>query len=314
MPSRRCWCQWLPVCLVVLGLSAAGWGEKASGRFFLMGDGNITIKNLHSGREAAVTLLNPDGSLNEEAFTRIDEVFQFPTHEKGEHISPRLIFMLDYFSDLAAPGKVIKMESGYRSPDHNAGLRKAGGNVAQTSIHMDGMALDFRIDGVNGKELWELVKSKDCCGVGHYGGAGIHLDAARPRFWEAATSKVGTGESDFNRRIYLSTDFDRYRGGDTVRLSLVAVSAFGFGISHIASLVGTEEGNQTVATAPVRLRDEADCLAIPDRKTSHFIFLTLPKTLHPGRYRIKVAFCRRPFEQMPLSTLSNPIEVLAPTS
>ena len=126
-------------------------GETETGRFFLMGDGKIKIKNMHSGREASATLLNPDGSLNEEGFTRIDEVFQFPTREKGEHISPRLIFMLDYFSDRVAPGKAIKMESGYRSPDYNTGLRNAGGNVAPTSLHMDGMALDFSIDGVNGK-------------------------------------------------------------------------------------------------------------------------------------------------------------------
>jgi uncharacterized protein YcbK (DUF882 family) len=310
----RCLYQSLLISLVVLGLSSLVWGEMEPGRFFLMGDGRMKIKNLHSGREASVTLLNPDGSLNEEGFTRIDEVFQFPTQENGEHISPRLIFMLDYFSDSVAPGKVIKMQSGYRSPDYNATLRNAGGNVAQTSIHMDGMALDFSIDGVNGKELWNLIKSKDCCGVGHYGGAGIHLDAARPRFWEAATSKVRTGESDFNRRIYVSTDFDRYHAGDTARLSFSGVSAFGFGVARTSALVDAGDGNHTAATAPLRVRDDADCLAIPDRKTSHFIYLTLPKTLREGRYRIKIEFCRRPFEQMPLSTLSNPIEIFGPSS
>ena len=310
----RCLYQMLLILLVVLWLSPVVWGEPEPGRFFLMGVGRIKIKNLHSGREASATLLNPDGSLNEEGFTRIDEVFQFPTQEKGEHISPRLIFMLDYISDLVAPGKVIKMESGYRSPDFNTSLRNAGGNVAQTSIHMDGMALDFSIDGISGKDLWKLVKSMDCCGVGHYGGASIHLDAARPRFWEAATSKVRTGESDYNRRIYVSTDFDRYHAGDTVRLSFAAVSRFGFGIARAGTLVDAGDGNHTVATAPLRVGDDADCLSIPDRKTSHFIYLTVPKALHEGRYRVKIEFCRRPFEQMPLSTLSNPIEILAPSS
>lgn len=314
MTSRCCLHQSLLIVMMMLWLSPEAWAGTESGRFFLMGDGQIKIKNLHSGREVSASLLNPDGSLNEEGFTRIDEVFQFPTREKGEHISPRLIFMLDYFSDRVAPGKVIKMESGYRSPDHNSGLRNAGGNVAPTSLHMDGMALDFSIDGVKGKTLWELIKSKDCCGVGHYGGASVHLDAGRPRFWEAATSKVRTGESDYNRRLYLSTDCDRYRAGDTVRLTLAAVSDFGFGIIRTGALVDADDGNHTVATVALRGQDDADCLTVPDRKTAHSITFTLPQTFREGRYRVKIEFCRRPFEQMPRTTLSNPIEILRPSA
>jgi uncharacterized protein YcbK (DUF882 family) len=301
----------LLVCLMLLSFPALPGAETVTGRFYLMGNGNLHIKNMHTGKEASVSLIDADGSMNEEGFSRIDEVFGFPTKEKGEHISPRLVFMLDYFSDLLAPGKVIKMESGYRSPEYNSTLRNAGGNVAKTSIHMDGMALDFSIDGVNGKDLWKTIKDKNCCGIGHYGGTSVHLDAAKPRFWEAATSKVRTGESDHNQRIYLSTDYDRYRAGDTVRLSFSSVSDFGFGIKRKVALVNGSDGNNTVATAQIRVQDQADCVAVPDRKASHSIYFTLPVNLREGsRYRIRVEFCRRPFEQMPLKTLSNEIELL----
>jgi len=174
------------------------------------------------------------------------------------------------------------------------------------------MALDFSIDGVNGKKLWELIKNKNCCGVGHYGGASVHLDAARPRFWEAATSKVRTGESDYNRFIYLSTDYDRYRAGDTVRLSLSAVSNYGFGIKRTVAVVDDPDGNKTITTAQIKSQEDADCIAIPDRKTSHFISLTLPPNLREGRHRIRIDFCQRPFEQMPLKTVSNEIELIGP--
>jgi uncharacterized protein YcbK (DUF882 family) len=305
----------LLACLILLLSPALLGAETLAGRFYLMGDGRLHIKNMHTGKEASVYLINPDGSMDEEGFCRIDEVFEFPTKEKGEHISPRLLFMLDYFSDVLAPGKVIKMESGYRSPDHNSTLRNAGGNVAKTSIHMDGMALDLRIDGVNGKDLWKTIKDKNCCGIGYYGGATVHLDSARPRFWEAATSKVRTGESDHNQRIYLFTDYDRYRVGDTVRLSFASVSDFGFGIKRTVALVNGSDGNNTVATAQIRAHDDADCILLPDRKTSHFIYFTLPANLREGsRYRIKVDFCRRPFEQMPLKTQSNEIELLGQPS
>jgi uncharacterized protein YcbK (DUF882 family) len=298
------------ICLVLLSFPVSIRAETAGGRFFLMGDGKIHIKNMHTGKEASVTLVTADGSLNEEGFARIDAVFEFPTNERGEHISPRLIFMLDYFSDLVGPGKLIKLESGYRSPEYNSALRNGGGNVARTSVHIDGMALDFSIDGVNGKKLWEIIKNRDCCGVGYYGGASIHLDSTRPRFWEAATSRVRTGDSDYNRRIYLSTDYDRYGSGETVRLSFSSVSDFGFGIKRTIALVDDSEGNNTVSTAQIAARDDVDCVRIDDRKASRFIYFTLPPNLHGGRHRIRVDYCRRPYEQMPLKTVSNEIQVL----
>lgn len=277
-----------------------------------MGDGKIDIRHARTGMEADVSLLDSDGSLNDEAFTRIDEVFGFTDGKKGEHISPRLIFMLDYFSDLVAPGKTIVLESGYRSPGYNTKLRNAGGNVARTSVHQDAMALDFSIPGVNGKELWNIIREKNCGGVGHYGGSTVHLDSARPRFWEASTSKVRTGESDFNRRIYLSTDFDRYGAGGIVLLTFTSVSDFGFGISPAVSIVPEAEGgNETpAATAPVRNERAVDCIPIPDREASHGICAILPAELPPGIYRLKVDFCRRPYDEMPLNVLSNRIEVL----
>jgi uncharacterized protein YcbK (DUF882 family) len=277
-------------------------------RFFIVGDGRIHIRNAKTGKEATATLFHADGSLNEEGFSRIDEVFGFPTKEKGEHISPRLLCMLDYFAGLAAPGKIINLDSGYRSPEYNTTLRNAGGNVAKTSQHIDGMALDFNIDGVDGRRLWEIIKDRNCCGVGYYGGAGIHLDSARPRFWEAATSKAGTGESDYNRRIYLSTDFDRYHTGERLRLSLSSVSNFNFGIDRTVHLIKGDA--DTVATTQIVGRETDSCLMIDNRKVSRFIFINLPASLPPGRYRIRMEFCNPPFPEMPPSTISNEIEIL----
>jgi uncharacterized protein YcbK (DUF882 family) len=297
---------WLMLLIAFPPVSLA---ETDAGRFFLMGDGTLHIRNAHTGKEAHVSVIGPDGSLDDAAFEKIDEVFGFPTKEKGEHVSPRLIFMLDYFSDIIAPGKVISMESGYRSPRYNSAIRDRGGNVARTSTHMDGMALDFSIEGVEGKELWEMIRTHECCGVGYYGGRSVHLDSSRPRFWEAATSKVRTGESDYNRRVYVSTDFDRYKGGDGLRLSLSSVSDFGFGMKRAVAVVSGMEGDRTAATAQITSADDNDCVMIGDRKMSRFIYLTLPGNIPDGRYRIKVDFCRRPFEQMPLSAVSNEFEL-----
>jgi uncharacterized protein YcbK (DUF882 family) len=286
--------------------------QSESTPFFLMGDGRLHIKNVHNKKEAKVRLLRPDGSINESALEQIDGVFGFVPLEKGDHISLRLLFMLNYFSNQVAPGRAIFLTSGYRSPEYNDGLRKAGGIVAKNSTHMDGIALDFYIKGVKSKELWEIIRRKNCGGVGHYGGKEIHLDAGRPRFWESATAKTRTSESDYNRRMYLSTDFDRYRPGQKVGLSLSSVSDFGFGIRPQAFLRTDSEGQGTAVSLELQNENSADCLPIKERRDSRFISAVLPSDLKPGCYRIRMNFCQRPFEQMPETTLSNEIEVLRP--
>lgn len=292
----------------LMALSSA-LAQSKPGPFFLMGDGKLNILNVQTQKEADVGLILPDGSFDESAREKIDAVFGISGQGTGEHISLRLIFMLDYFTDLVAPGKRIFLTSGYRSPEYNNNLKKAGGIVAKTSTHMDGLALDFFIEGLNGKDLWELIRGKNCCGVGHYGGKEIHLDASRPRFWEAATSKVDTNESDYNRRMFLSTDFDRYQAGQPLRLSLSSVSNFGFGIRRKAVLITSQEGSPSLTEIEIQAQSNGDCLPIPDRSSSHRINLNLPLNIKEGRYRLRLDFCRRPFEQMPLNILSNEIEI-----
>lgn len=285
--------------------------QSQAAPFFLMGNGQVHMRNAKTNQEARVEMLLPDGTLNESALEEIDKVFGFSPQWKGDHISPRLLFMLDYFSDLVAPGKTIFLTSGYRSPEYNTDLKRAGRIVAKTSTHMDGLALDFFLEGVKGKELWEIIRQRNCCGVGHYGGKEIHLDAARPRFWEAATSKVDTNESDYNRRMYLSTDFDRYRPGQPLRLSFSSVSDFGFGVRKKIALITSQKGSSSSTEIDIHNQSAGDCLLIPDRETSHRIDLTIPDPIIEGRYRIRLDFCQRPFEQMPLNIFSNEIEILS---
>lgn len=298
-------------CLFFFMFNSSTFAQSKFSPFFLMGDGRIHIQNVQTKEEAKVDLLLPDGSIDESALDRIDAVFGLSGQGKGEHISPRLIFMLNYFSNQIAPGRKIFLTSGYRNPEYNASLRNAGQIVAKTSTHMDGLALDFYIEGIRGKELWEMIRQKNCCGVGHYGGKEIHLDAGRPRFWEATTSKVHTRESDYNRRICLSTDFDRYQPGQALRLSLSSVSDFGFGIQKKAFLVADSEGNYPLTDIGILGTETSDCLPVKDRATSHSINLILPQNIKEGRYRVRLDFCQRPFEQMPLKIVSNEIEIIS---
>jgi hypothetical protein len=135
----------------------------------------------------------------------------------------------------------------------------------------------------------------------------VHLDSGRPRFWEKATSKVHTGASDFNRTIYLSTEYDRYRAGARARLFFTSISDFGFGVRRKFVYVRDKGGKDTVGRG--ELEGSGDCLMIQSRRQARFLSTELPDKVLPKRVRVRLTFCRRPFEEMPTETVSNEIEV-----
>ncbi|MFV0439159.1 MAG: YcbK family protein [Desulfopila sp.] len=292
-------------------LTALPVPAQPPGRFFLTGSGQLNLINHRNDRQAKVELLNSDGTINEEALTRVDWVFGYPTSKYNDHMSLRMLFMLSYFADMAAPGQVIHIESGYRSPEYNKAIRQQGANAARTSTHIDGMALDFWLAGVDGKELWETVRARDCCGVGHYGGKTIHLDAGRPRFWEAATSGTGSTEPDNNRHIYLNTTYDRYQPGEKLSLMLSGISSFSFGVENEVTLHPAVHPETVAARLPLHSAPKDRCLPIGDRETSRSLTAALPPSLPAGRYTVEVAFCQKPFKEMPEKAISRTIEVVA---
>lgn len=78
----------------------------------------------------------------------------------------------------------IEVVSGYRSPKYNLMLRKKGHQVARSSQHVEGHAVDFRIRGVPTKSLLHFVRSLHLGGVGFYPHSQfVHSDTGRVRYW-----------------------------------------------------------------------------------------------------------------------------------
>ena len=78
----------------------------------------------------------------------------------------------------------IEVVSGYRSPKYNLMLRKKGHQVARHSQHMDGHAVDFRIRGVQTREILHFVRSLRVGGVGFYPHSQfVHSDTGPVRYW-----------------------------------------------------------------------------------------------------------------------------------
>jgi hypothetical protein len=94
--------------------------------------------------------------------------------------------LLDVLSRVAGKFSAPRIEvvSGYRSPKYNLMLRKKGHQVARHSQHMEGHAVDFRIRGVETRQVLHYVRSQRLGGVGFYPHSQfVHCDTGPVRYW-----------------------------------------------------------------------------------------------------------------------------------
>jgi len=110
-------------------------------------------------------------------------------HYSGDigRIDPRLFDLLHRLQRELGPGEEAAFEivSAYRSPATNARLRETrGGGVARHSLHLDGRALDVRLQGVALADLRDAAQSQRAGGVGFYAREQfVHVDTGRVRRW-----------------------------------------------------------------------------------------------------------------------------------
>ena len=74
--------------------------------------------------------------------------------------------------------------SAYRSPATNAMLRGTSNKVAMRSLHMQGRAIDVRVQGLDAVLLRNAATGMKRGGVGYYPSSDfVHLDTGRFRTW-----------------------------------------------------------------------------------------------------------------------------------
>jgi len=146
-------------------------------------DRGLSFYNTHTGESAAIEYCR-DGCVIPDSLEKIDHILR--DHRTGE-TKPIDVGLLDLLNTLArtlpadAPFHVI---SGYRSPDTNAMLRKAGGGVASNSLHLVGKAIDIRVPGIKLRTLYKTAIELRGGGVGIYPGSDfVHVDVGRVRTW-----------------------------------------------------------------------------------------------------------------------------------
>lgn len=232
-------------------------------RFFVAGNGRLAARSLRTGYEAVVVYRHPDGTYDDAALARLKRVLRSGDGREGP-LEPRFVELLGWLWEASGGAQPLRIQSGYRSPAYNEGLRRKGGKAASGSLHTEGMAADVLIERARLKPTWERLRALECCGAGYYPAGGVlHVDVGLPRFWDEATSRVDENLSAGNARVFARTDYDRYGVGDAIAVRLHALTEPPLRLAATARL--ETAGTALAVTAPAPGADgciEADARTV----------------------------------------------------
>lgn len=125
-----------------------------------------------------------DGAYLPEELARLDTFLR--DHRTGdEHpIDPALFDILNDLRLATGTRRPFQVISGYRSPRTNSMLREGSRGVAPGSLHLQGRAIDVRLDDVGSATLRDAAVELRRGGVGYYRGPDfVHVDTGRVRRW-----------------------------------------------------------------------------------------------------------------------------------
>jgi uncharacterized protein YcbK (DUF882 family) len=143
----------------------------------------IAFLNTHTG-DAFSDVYWAQGNYVPDAMDAIRRVMRDHRTNETHDIDPQLLDQLHALHTLVEAGAPYQIISGYRSPATNAALHARSDGVAVRSLHMDGRAIDIRVQGVELARLRDAALSMNAGGVGYYEASDfIHVDTGRVRRW-----------------------------------------------------------------------------------------------------------------------------------
>ena len=143
----------------------------------------LSFEHTHTGEKLRLTYFER-GDYIKEALLEINYLLR---DFRTDDICPIDTALLDQLFDLKQTlglNKPFHIISGYRSPFTNAQLRKHSHGVAEHSFHMQGRAIDIKVEGVPSKTIRNAALTLAQGGVGYYPRNNfVHLDSGRFRTW-----------------------------------------------------------------------------------------------------------------------------------
>lgn len=143
----------------------------------------LSFRNTHTG-EMFSGVYRVGNKYLPDAFDQINFVMRdFRTDQKYP-MDPRVIDILYTIHRMTGQTRPFEIISGYRSPTTNAMLRSKSSGVAKKSLHMQGQAIDLRMEDFSTRRIRDIAKSIRAGGVGYYSRSDfVHIDSGDVRSW-----------------------------------------------------------------------------------------------------------------------------------
>lgn len=143
----------------------------------------LHLHNINTGETMKAEFF--DGrQYNREELVRLDHFFRDYRANKITRIDPQLFDNLYRLQGLLGTRKPVQLICGYRCPVTNNSLRMHHRGVAKNSYHMQGRAMDFRIEGVALSQVRRAAMHMQAGGVGYYPRSNfVHMDTGPVRSW-----------------------------------------------------------------------------------------------------------------------------------
>lgn len=144
----------------------------------------LSLYNAHSNEEFEGVYWR-EGHYDTKALKRLTYLLRDRRNNKQHPFDARLFDVLHRLQITMGSQDPYVVICGYRSAETNAKLHKKNKGVAKNSLHLQGKAIDLRLENNSLKELCDAARSLKAGGVGYYPKSNfIHVDVRpKPTFW-----------------------------------------------------------------------------------------------------------------------------------
>ena len=143
----------------------------------------LSFVHTHTNEKLTITYA-VNGQYQPASLDQINHLLRDFRNGEAHTIDPKLLDILFDLQMLTKHDGAFQIISAYRSPTTNAQLRSKSSGVAEHSMHMEGRAIDVRLDGFSTLKLRDLAMSLRRGGVGYYAASDfVHIDTGRVRYW-----------------------------------------------------------------------------------------------------------------------------------
>lgn len=174
-------------CLLAAAIGTTGILSAGVGELRAVGDTRTLSLYMVHTKETLTVTYKKDGRYIPSALRQLNHFLRDWRKNEVIKIDPQVIDLVWELHNELGSRKPVHIICGYRSPATNSMLKRIGRNVATTSMHSRGQAIDLYFPDVPTKKIRNSALVRQVGGVGYYADSGptgfVHVDTGRVRHW-----------------------------------------------------------------------------------------------------------------------------------